>query len=218
MEKNKIEISSNEKKNIEPSVGFPQLTQTFFPFTFQFQILATLFFGYALAAPQGNALRSAGDAATPEQKSTTESIPILKQEQEINFDGTYKWAYETGNGIKAEEQGFLKKATVKEEGKEEEEEKQIQVSSIWVWMGLLSSLDIHSHAFTNESTMRSSGVCGFSHIKTSHRHWHIQSQVECATTFYNSQLYYRWSSLKCKVHTVQCTRTQSHSVEEVQQF
>lgn len=36
----------------------------------------------------------------------------MRQEQEINFDGSYKWAYETGNGIAAEEQGFLKNAGV----------------------------------------------------------------------------------------------------------
>ncbi|GLV39286.1 Cuticular protein 49Aa [Carabus blaptoides fortunei] len=49
----------------------------------------------ALAAPQGH---------------STEPIPILRQEQEVNFDGSYKWNYETGNGITAEEQGFLKNA------------------------------------------------------------------------------------------------------------
>ncbi|XP_013106447.1 endocuticle structural glycoprotein SgAbd-2 [Stomoxys calcitrans] len=37
-----------------------------------------------------------------------EVIPILRQEQEVNFDGSYKYAYETGNGIVAEEQGYLK--------------------------------------------------------------------------------------------------------------
>lgn len=46
----------------------------------------------ALAAPQ----------------SPTEPIPILKQESEINPDGSYSWAYETGNGIKADEKGALK--------------------------------------------------------------------------------------------------------------
>ncbi|KAG4077034.1 hypothetical protein HA402_016021 [Bradysia odoriphaga] len=50
--------------------------------------------------------------AAPQVQPTTEPIPILKQEQEINFDGSYKWAYETGNGIAAEEQGFLKNAGV----------------------------------------------------------------------------------------------------------
>ncbi|XP_055641877.1 endocuticle structural glycoprotein SgAbd-8-like [Toxorhynchites rutilus septentrionalis] len=37
-----------------------------------------------------------------------EPIPIIRQEQEINPDGSYRWNYETGNGIIAEEQGFLK--------------------------------------------------------------------------------------------------------------
>ncbi|XP_022909079.1 endocuticle structural glycoprotein ABD-4-like [Onthophagus taurus] len=36
-------------------------------------------------------------------------IPILRQNQEVNIDGSYRWSYETGNGIAAEEQGFLKK-------------------------------------------------------------------------------------------------------------
>lgn len=40
--------------------------------------------------------------------SPGDQIPILRQEQEVNFDGSYKYSYETGNGITAEEQGFLK--------------------------------------------------------------------------------------------------------------
>lgn len=63
-----------------------------------FQIVAVALFGCALAAPQ--------------QGPTTEPIPILRQEQEVNFDGSYKWAYETGNGIQAEEEGYLKNAGV----------------------------------------------------------------------------------------------------------
>ncbi|GLV39285.1 Cuticular protein 49Aa [Carabus blaptoides fortunei] len=39
-----------------------------------------------------------------------EPIPILRQVQEINPDGSYNYAYETGNGIAAEEQGYLKNA------------------------------------------------------------------------------------------------------------
>lgn len=61
-------------------------------------------FGYALCAPQQRVRL----ARQPEV--STEPIPILRQEQEINVDGSYKWAYETGNGIKAEEEGFLKNA------------------------------------------------------------------------------------------------------------
>ncbi|XP_044266858.1 cuticle protein CP14.6-like [Tribolium madens] len=42
--------------------------------------------------------------------STNEPIPILKQEQEVNFDGSYHTSYETGNGISFDEQGSLKNA------------------------------------------------------------------------------------------------------------
>lgn len=62
------------------------------------QVLLVAFAGCSFAAPQ--------------VQPSTEPIPILKQEQEINFDGSYKWAYETGNGIAAEEQGFLKNAGI----------------------------------------------------------------------------------------------------------
>ncbi|CAH0558098.1 unnamed protein product [Brassicogethes aeneus] len=49
------------------------------------------------------------------QGSVTEPIPILRQEQEVNFDGSYKYSYETGNGISADESGFLKNAGVPEQ-------------------------------------------------------------------------------------------------------
>ncbi|KAK9721341.1 Insect cuticle protein [Popillia japonica] len=51
----------------------------------------------------------AAGLAAPQQPNT-EPVPILRQEQEVNHDGSYKWSYETGNGIAAEEQGFLKNA------------------------------------------------------------------------------------------------------------
>lgn len=38
-----------------------------------------------------------------------EDVPtILRNEQSVNADGTYQYAYETSNGIAAEEQGSLK--------------------------------------------------------------------------------------------------------------
>ncbi|XP_019867085.1 endocuticle structural glycoprotein SgAbd-2-like [Aethina tumida] len=37
-------------------------------------------------------------------------VPILSQDQEVNFDGSYRTSYETGNGISAQEQGQLKNA------------------------------------------------------------------------------------------------------------
>ncbi|CAO1341517.1 unnamed protein product [Diamesa tonsa] len=66
-------------------------------------IIVLALFGCALAAPQ------------VQQGPTTEPIPIISQEQEINYDGTYKWAYETGNGIQAEEQGYQKEIPGQEE-------------------------------------------------------------------------------------------------------
>ncbi|TMW42815.1 hypothetical protein DOY81_012105, partial [Sarcophaga bullata] len=53
-------------------------------------ITVTVLLGLAAARPQGD------------------PIPILRQEQEVNYDGSYKYSYETGNGITAEEQGYLK--------------------------------------------------------------------------------------------------------------
>ncbi|XP_044272550.1 endocuticle structural glycoprotein SgAbd-4-like [Tribolium madens] len=43
------------------------------------------------------------------------AIPILKLENVNNGDGSYNWAYETGNGIAADERGQLKNAGSKNE-------------------------------------------------------------------------------------------------------
>lgn len=49
----------------------------------------------------------------------TSPIPILRQSQEgPNPDGSYKWSYETGNGIAAEEEGHLKNAGSENEAME----------------------------------------------------------------------------------------------------
>lgn len=47
----------------------------------------------AFAAPQGS----------------TEPIPILRQDSQVNADGSYQYAFETGNGISADQKGDLKK-------------------------------------------------------------------------------------------------------------
>lgn len=44
------------------------------------------------------------------QGPATEPIKIIRQEQEVNFDGSYKYGYETENGINVEEEGYLKNA------------------------------------------------------------------------------------------------------------
>ncbi|EFA00929.1 endocuticle structural glycoprotein SgAbd-8 [Tribolium castaneum] len=48
-------------------------------------------------------------------KSPGADIPILKLENVNNGDGSYNWAYETGNGIAADERGQLKNAGSKNE-------------------------------------------------------------------------------------------------------
>lgn len=43
-------------------------------------------------------------------QSPTEPIPIVRQESDINPDGSYSYSYETGNSIIADEKGELKNA------------------------------------------------------------------------------------------------------------
>lgn len=51
--------------------------------------------------------------------SVNEPIPILRQDSDVGFDGTYHSAFETGNGIVAEEHGVLKNAGTKDAEAEE---------------------------------------------------------------------------------------------------
>lgn len=47
--------------------------------------------------------------AVSAQNAPKDVIPIISQTQEgPNPDGSYKWAYESGNGIKADEEGHVK--------------------------------------------------------------------------------------------------------------
>ncbi len=41
-------------------------------------------------------------------------IPILKYDSKLNHDGSYQYSYETGNGIQAAEQGYVKNAGSKD--------------------------------------------------------------------------------------------------------
>lgn len=41
-------------------------------------------------------------------------IPILKYDSKLNHDGSYQYSYETGNGIQAAEQGYVKNAGQKD--------------------------------------------------------------------------------------------------------
>ncbi|KAJ8942560.1 hypothetical protein NQ318_021962 [Aromia moschata] len=48
-----------------------------------------------------------------------EPIPIVSQDAEVSFDGTYHSSFETGNGIVAEEKGVLKNPGVENKTAEE---------------------------------------------------------------------------------------------------
>lgn len=48
-----------------------------------------------------------------------EPVPIVKQDTDVGFDGTYHSSFETGNGIVAEEHGVLKNPGVKDAEAEE---------------------------------------------------------------------------------------------------
>ncbi|XP_014239974.1 endocuticle structural glycoprotein SgAbd-8-like [Cimex lectularius] len=57
--------------------------------------------GSALAAPQFNQQQQYSSNTTP--------VPIVAQSQDgPNLDGSFNFRYESGNGIQAEEQGFVK--------------------------------------------------------------------------------------------------------------
>ncbi|CAH2007990.1 unnamed protein product [Acanthoscelides obtectus] len=58
-------------------------------------------------------------AASAAQLTGREPIPILRQDAEVNFDGTFRSSYETGNGISVQEQGQLKNAGNKDAEAEE---------------------------------------------------------------------------------------------------
>ncbi|KAL0266838.1 UNVERIFIED_CONTAM: hypothetical protein PYX00_009275 [Menopon gallinae] len=59
--------------------------------------------------------------AAPQQQPAQPPIPILKYENEgVQVDGSYKWSYQTGNDIQAEESGYVKNAG--------QEENEIQVA------------------------------------------------------------------------------------------
>ncbi|KAK9869762.1 hypothetical protein WA026_003494 [Henosepilachna vigintioctopunctata] len=43
----------------------------------------------------------------PQEGPTTEPIAILRQEQEVNFDGSYKFSFESADGTKRTENGKI---------------------------------------------------------------------------------------------------------------
>ncbi|KAK7867377.1 hypothetical protein R5R35_008922 [Gryllus longicercus] len=59
----------------------------------------------ALGFPQYNQNQYRNQYSNPNAQ-----IPILAYRNDVNYDGSYAYSYQTGNGIQAEEQGYLKNA------------------------------------------------------------------------------------------------------------
>lgn len=51
--------------------------------------------------------------------AATTEIPIVRQDADVGFDGSYSQSFESGNGIVVEEHGVLKNAGVKDAEAEE---------------------------------------------------------------------------------------------------
>ncbi|XP_017460600.1 PREDICTED: endocuticle structural glycoprotein SgAbd-8 [Rhagoletis zephyria] len=65
--------------------------------------------GYSYPPPSGGGGfgNGGGGGGAPGAGS---DIPIIKLESKVNIDGSYQYEYETGNGINAQESGFVKNA------------------------------------------------------------------------------------------------------------
>ncbi|XP_058447058.1 larval cuticle protein LCP-17-like [Malaya genurostris] len=64
----------------------------------KFLALFAVLIAVSLAAPQGS--------------SSDSSAPIISENSDIQPDGSFQYSYETGNGIKAQNQGSLKSVQV----------------------------------------------------------------------------------------------------------
>ncbi|KAG5877060.1 hypothetical protein JTB14_014543 [Gonioctena quinquepunctata] len=66
------------------------------------------------------AIAAVSCSPAPQLQPTGEPIPILRYENEgVNPDGSYQWAYETGNGISAQEKGQVKAGPTPDEAEME---------------------------------------------------------------------------------------------------
>ncbi|XP_075232904.1 endocuticle structural glycoprotein SgAbd-3-like isoform X2 [Lycorma delicatula] len=61
-----------------------------------FQLVLLGLAGVSLAVP------------VPQQAASKQTVPIVSQDQDINFDGTYHYSFEGGDGTRASQEGQLK--------------------------------------------------------------------------------------------------------------
>ncbi|XP_054740954.1 endocuticle structural glycoprotein SgAbd-4 [Anastrepha obliqua] len=78
-------------------------------YKFVIVLLSAVLFAFVLARP---AEEQSGVATSPAVTTTTTPATILKQIDVTNPDGSYNSSYETSNGIKVENAGYLKKILV----------------------------------------------------------------------------------------------------------
>ncbi|XP_067000855.2 endocuticle structural glycoprotein SgAbd-8 [Anabrus simplex] len=70
-------------------------------------VILSVVLAVAVAKPQFGVARP---QARPQQYSNLKEVPIVRQASDITPEGAYQWSYETGNGIVANEQGYLENA------------------------------------------------------------------------------------------------------------
>ncbi|XP_053956177.1 endocuticle structural glycoprotein SgAbd-8 [Anastrepha ludens] len=66
--------------------------------------------GYSYPPPNGGGSFGGGGGGGGGAPGAGSDIPIIKLESKVNIDGSYQYEYETGNGINAQESGYVKNA------------------------------------------------------------------------------------------------------------
>ncbi|XP_050301571.1 pupal cuticle protein 20-like [Anthonomus grandis grandis] len=73
-------------------------------------------YGAPSSGPSSQGSQQFGGQQGPQQRSPLNDVPILRLDTENPGDGTYRYAYETGNEIQAEEQGSAQSGWNKAQG------------------------------------------------------------------------------------------------------
>ncbi|KAM7343476.1 cuticular protein 49Ag [Cochliomyia hominivorax] len=110
-------------------------------YKFGFVLLSAALFAFALARP---AQEQASDAVT----TTTTPATIIKQVDVNNPDGSFNSSYETSNGIKVENIGYMKKILVPRQETEDGQVIEEHEELILVQTGSYSYLDPEGNVIT----------------------------------------------------------------------
>ncbi|TMW43109.1 hypothetical protein DOY81_011811, partial [Sarcophaga bullata] len=110
-------------------------------YKFSLVLLCAALFAYALARP---AQEQTADAAT----TTTTQATIIKQVDVNNADGSFNSSYETSNGIRVENIGYMKKILVPRQETEDGQVIEEHEELILVQTGSYSYLDPEGNVIT----------------------------------------------------------------------